>query len=315
MRKKIISLVIIIFIFTFIYLIFNSSNIINNTIIFSCNVFIKNIFPSLFPMFIISSMLISIGIPKFLSNIFNKLFYKLFKSNHYSSFIFFMSMITGAPSNAKYINDLNLNNNDSEKILLFTYFSNPLFIINTVGNIFLNNKLIGMYMLISHIISNIIIGIIFRNYNICVKINKEDISLKDNLKLLNNNINNSNIFSVLFYSIKSAIDILLSIFGIITFFLIFINILGLNKLNIFSIFISGILEMTTGLKLLSLSNLNYNFKIYLSMFFISFGGLSIHAQIFNILNKKKVKYLPFLMARLLHGLISIVIIFLLRVLF
>ena len=88
-----------------------------------------------------------------------------------------------------------------------------------------------------------------------------------------------------------------------------INILKINNNNFFTILISGIIEMTIGLKYTSTSTLPYINKVYLSMFFISFGGLSIHAQIFNILNKKRIKYLPFLLSRIIHGIISIIILF------
>lgn len=117
---------------------------------------------------------------------------------------------------------------------------------------------------------------------------------------------NVNLFKVLITSIKTSIETLINIFGIITFFLIIINILFKTK-NIITIPLIGILEMTSGLKYLSLSNIDYNIKVLLSMFLISFGGFSVHFQIMSILHKKKVKYLPFLISRIIHGIISVLI--------
>lgn len=312
MKKKLKSLLTIMFILLFTTLIIINPEKINNTILLSCNIFIKNIIPSLFPMYIIANMLIDIKIPKFLSNIFNNTFYKLFKVSGEASFIFFISILTGAPSNAKYINDLletkNISINTAQKILLFSSFINPLFIINTTGTIFLNNTKIGIYLFLSHILSNILTGITLRNYKKDIKINQYT-SLKDNLKDLNHNINNNNLFKTILTSIKNSIDPLLTIFSTLTFFLILINILNLNNNNIISILLSGILEMTTGLKMLSTSLINYNLKIYISMFFISFGGLSIHAQIFNMLNKKKINYLPFFISKIINSIYSIIIIY------
>lgn len=311
MKKILYSFTLIVIIFIITYLVFNNSIIIKGTVITSSKLFINNIFPSLFPMLIISSMLIDIKLPQFLSTIFSKTFNKLFSSPGEASFIFIMSLLSGSFSNAKYINDLienkTLSINDGKKILLYTYFSNPLFIINTVGILFLNNKKIGIYILLSHILGNIFIGILLKRFNKKPIIKNNN--LITNLKDLNNNINNINIFNSLFDSIKSAINSLLSVYGIITFFLIIINILKINNNNFFTILISGIIEMTIGLKYTSTSTLPYINKVYLSMFFISFGGLSIHAQIFNILNKKRIKYLPFLLSRIIHGIISIIILF------
>ena len=67
--------------------------------------------------------------------------------------------------------------------------------------------------------------------------------------------------------------------------------------------------MTSGLKFISLSNSNMISKLLLSCFIISFGGLSVHTQIMNILEDKKIKYLPFFITRILHGIISVIILF------
>lgn len=307
MKKKLYSFTIIITLLITIINIFLNSNTLNQTITFSSNLFLKNIMPSLFPMFIISSILVEIDIPKVLGNIFKKPMNILFKTKGEGAFIFFMSMITGFPSSAKYINDLlnkkQINTKDAQKILMFSFFSNPLFIVNTVGIMFLKSQKIGIMLLISHILGNIIIGIIFKNYNQTKNIQNTKIN---NLKYLNTKINNTNLFKVLITSIKTSIETLINIFGIITFFLIIINILFKTK-NIITIPLIGILEMTSGLKYLSLSNIDYNIKVLLSMFLISFGGFSVHFQIMSILHKKKVKYLPFLISRIIHGIISVLI--------
>ena len=220
-----------------------------------------------------------------------------------------MSMITGFPSSAKYINDLLdrkvIDVKDAEKILMFTFFSNPLFIINTVGNSFYNSFKIGLIILLSHSLGNIIVGLIFRNYH--KQVYKDSSNKIEALRLLNNNINNSNIFKLFFKGISSSLEILISIFGIVTFFLILVNLLFNRPSSLFQVFITGILEMTTGLKYLSLTALPIKTKIAISSFFISFGGLAVHSQIMNILNEKKVKYLPFLTARIIHGLIAFMI--------
>ena len=307
MKKKLYSFTIIITLLIAIINIFLNSNTLNQTITFSSNLFLKNIMPSLFPMFIISSILVEIDIPKVLGNIFKKPMNILFKTKGEGAFIFFMSMITGFPSTAKYINDLlnkkQIDTKDAQKILMFSFFSNPLFIVNTVGIMFLKNQKIGIMLLISHILGNIIIGIIFKNYNQTKSIPNTKIN---NLKYLNTKINNTNLFTTLITSIKTSIETLINIFGIITFFLIIINILFKTK-NIITIPLIGILEMTSGLKYLSISNIDYNIKVLLSMFLISFGGFSVHFQIMSILHKKKVKYLPFLISRIIHGIISVLI--------
>ena len=299
MKKKINSLTIIILLALIIIYVFTNSKNITTAIFESYELFLKNIFPSLFPMFIISYILVEIKIPEVLGNIFKKPFYKLFKTKKEASFVFFMSMLTGFPSSAKYIESL-MNKNlidekDANKILQFTFFSNPLFIINTVGIMFLNNIKLGYIILISHITGNIITGLIFRNYNKKEELKEENI--RQSIRELIIKINTTKFFNVLLNAIKDALSTMILIFGILVTFQIIITMMPKSTI------IKGLIEMTIGLKYTSLLT-NTNLKLILSTFFLSFGGLCIHTQIMNILNKKRVKYLPFLLARIIHGITS-----------
>ena len=299
MKKKINSLTIIILLALIIIYVFTNSKNITTAIFESYELFLKNIFPSLFPMFIISYILVEIKIPEVLGNIFKKPFYKLFKTKKEASFVFFMSMLTGFPSSAKYIESL-MNKNlidekDANKILQFTFFSNPLFIINTVGIMFLNNIKLGYIILISHITGNIITGLIFRNYNKKEELKEENI--RQSIRELIIKINTTKFFNVLLNAIKDALSTMILIFGILVTFQIIITMMPKSTI------IKGLIEMTIGLKYTSLLT-NTNLKLILSTFVLSFGGLCIHTQIMNILNKKRVKYLPFLLARIIHGITS-----------
>ena len=299
MKKKINSLTIIILLALIIIYVFTNSKNITTAIFESYELFLKNIFPSLFPMFIISYILVEIKIPEVLGNIFKKPFYKLFKTKKEASFVFFMSMLTGFPSSAKYIESLMnknlLDEKDANKILQFTFFSNPLFIINTVGIMFLNNIKLGYIILISHINGNIITGLIFRNYNKKEELKEENI--RQSIRELIIKINTTKFFNVLLNAIKDALSTMILIFGILVTFQIIITMMPKSTI------IKGLIEMTIGLKYTSLIT-NTNLKLILSTFFLSFGGLCIHTQIMNILNKKRVKYLPFLLARIIHGITS-----------
>ena len=87
MKKKIFCFLIVSFLLVITFNIFSYSKEINEVINFSINLFIKNVFPSLFPMFVISNLLLAIKTPKFLGNIFIDIFYKLFKVKGEGSFV------------------------------------------------------------------------------------------------------------------------------------------------------------------------------------------------------------------------------------
>lgn len=314
MRKKLFSLTLVILLLIILFNLFYNSLEINNIISYSISLFIKNVFPSLFPMFVISSLLVAIGTPKFLGNVFNKLMFKVFKVKGEGSFVFFMSMISGFPSSAKFIKELLdkklITEIDANKILTFTFFSNPLFIINTIGIMFLNSKELGFIILLSHILGNFITGLLFRNLYIDnLKYNK--INIKQSLKTFHNDINNTDIFKELLNGISNSLKTLINIFGIITCFLIIVLIIETNiKISpISNSILTGLLELTSGVKSVSTLDISLKLKIYLSTFFISFGGFSVHAQIFNVLENYKIKYFPFFLSRIIHGCISVLLVY------
>lgn len=284
MIKKII-IVITLFILP---LIFKNYNIVNNSIIKSCNLFLNNIFPSLFPMFVISSILMNLDFAEYLNIFFKNINQKLFKISSNESYILFISIISGCPSNAKIAKEMynkNLINKISiQKILLFSHFSNPLFIIGMV-------KHKTMLVLISHYISNFIIGIITRNMYITNKI----------IKNKKNNYNKSFI-NILFESISNSINTLLFILGTIVTFYIITSLINIPFLNI-------VLELSQGINYLSLIDINLKLKTILIGSLLSFGGICIHFQVYGILSDLKIKYIPYFLSRVFQSTITALIIF------
>lgn len=285
MKNKLTKLTIIFFFI----LIFIKKDIMYYTIYNTVILWFKNIVPNLLPMFIITSLIIESNLIINICNIFGKLFNKIFKCSNYGIFIYFLSLFTGSPSNAKYINDL-VNNNLisntlSDKLLLFTSNYNTLLIYSLLS-LYLN-KSISIKIIIIIIISNIIVGLIFRNINY--------IDLKTNY--IKRKINISKI-------IKDTIDTLLMILGTLIFFNIIINLLPIKNILLKNI-LNGFLEITTGLKGLEYLDISTNIKILLSTMYLSFGGLSIHTQIKSIL--PDTNYTLFLKSRLYAVIISIIL--------
>ena len=289
--------ILLIFLFLIIFIILLNSNEIVNNVLLAFNICFNNLFPSLIPFILLSNIIIKYNFYNEIGSIFKYVTTKIFKVNKNCGFAIFMSMISGTPSNSKYLKDLYdnklINENDIKKCLMFCHFTNPIFIINTIGITFLNSKKMGLIILISHFLSSFIIGLLFKNK-----------------KIINNNESytkktNKNFITILNESIINTASTLLLILGIITFCLIITGIID----NVFYIdnnykFIYGLIEITQGLKYLSLSNLNIVLKVIISSFLVSFGGICIHIQVFSILDNKKIRYFPYLFSRILHGLLS-----------
>ncbi len=296
--------------------ILTASQSIIETVSFSLYIFKNNIFPSLFPFFVLSSLMIKYGFVEFLGNLFKPFMNKLFKIKSSCAFIFVMSIISGNPANAKYTKELLINGAINEyeatKILCFTCFSSPLFILGTVSLMFLNNKEVGLLILLCHYLSNIIIGILIRNYHPSKKENNK-VSLKIAIDSMHKKrINNSESFgNIVTNALMNSINTLLLILGIMTICLVITTIID-NNINLNSVFqsiLNGYIEMTQGIKYISMENIPLKLKCILTVMILSFGGLSVHMQIVSIISDTKIKYFPFLVCRILHSLIAGILMF------
>lgn len=309
-------------IFIMITLIFIGSQILSEStsilasVSFSFNIWKNNIFPSLFPFFVLSELLINYGFIELLGELFKPVMNTLFKAKGVSAFVFVMSIISGIPANAKYVKELYnnglINEEEGSKILMFTHFSNPLFILGTISTVFLNNKDVGLLILLCHYVSNIVIGVIFRKYGATdEKVSK--ISFKKAIMSMHNKrVNNQKGFgSILTDALVNTINTLLLILGVVTFFLVITTIVdhNINLNSYYQSILNGFFEMTQGLKYIGNENVPLKIKAIISTMIISFGGLSSHMQVMSILSDTKIKYLPFLTARVLHAFISAILIY------
>ncbi len=318
MKKIIISIgIMALLIFVGIQILGESSMILKS-VKFSFNIWQNNIFPSLFPFFMLSELLSYYGFIELTSELCKGFMQKFFKMRGECAFILILSLISGFPSNAKYTKELYekglITEEEGSKILTFTHFSNPLFILGTISILFLNNKEVGLLILICHYLGNFIIGLFFRNYH-KNEYPKQSVSIKKAILAMHNKrIHNKIGFGeMLTKALMNTINTLFLILGIVTVFLVITTILdhNLNLTHYSQSILNGFIEMTQGLKYISILEIPLKLKAILSVMIISFGGLSVHMQIFSILSDTKIKYLPFLTARVMHAFISSFLVFIL----
>ena len=289
MNKKSI-IIIYIFIILELLILFNS-NIIIKSVNSSSLMFIKKIFPSLFPTMVIGNILIKSNVYLITPKKIKAFLFKKFNFSNSTMELFIISLITGSPSSAMYINNyLNsglINKKEAEALLCSTHFINPLFIVAGVGVGVFNNVKIGFVLFIMLFISTLIK--IYLNKN----------NFKNSKKKIIN-IKNTNLITNITSSIKESINALLLIFGIVVIFNILVSlvshILDLSELS--SCVINGLLEMTGGIIKLSNLNVNIYIKIFLAYYFLNFGGLCIQMQSMSMIDNKKIRYLKYLIFRL-----------------
>ena len=301
MKKRYINIVIILVCIFFLIEFFINRRLVFDTVSFSLNIWVSSIIPSLFPFFVISDILNSYNAINYIPNFIKRIFKRLFNISNNALFIFFISMLSGFPSNARNIKNLYIDNKiskeEAEHLLLFTHFSNPIFILGTLVIIFFDNKDLGILILISHYLPNFIIAIFFRKLNLP----------KDNYNINNNNVNSfGKVFSK---AIKNSTDSILMIAGTLSVFLIvstiIINFFNFNSIN--SLLIKSILEITSGLKEISTISFSNSTLIIMSSCILSFGGLSVHMQVMNELNETDINYKNFFIGRIFQTFLSLIV--------
>ena len=237
---------------------------------------LNNLLPSIIPFLLISNILIK---------------YNVLNNSVFS--ITLLCLISGSPSNSKYIKDYLdsklIDEENASKLLSYLQYFNPLYILNIIGLFTLNSKKLGLIILISNIISSFILY--------------KKVSINNKINLVN-----TSFINVIRNSIKDLINTLLYIIGIITTFFIITSYIDIVfNIDIKYKYLYGFIEITQGINYLKYSNLSTYFKVLISSIFISFGGLSMHAQIFGIINNKKIRYKPYLLSRIKHSVLSSII--------
>ena len=203
------------------------------SILNACTLFISKVFPSLFPMFILTDLLIYLEMPELLARLFGKFFKKIFHTSPYGVFMFFTSLFSGTPANAYVLKNLvmedKLSVDEANYVFSFSFFTNPVFYLTMLNFIFNDNKIILKLFFIPYL-ANLLVGFILRP------------KLVNDKKIIKNN-NNKSLIDILLESIKKSMNTMLMILGTITLFFV-INAI-INPLN--KPLISGILEVRKGL--------------------------------------------------------------------
>ncbi len=280
-------------------------------------VFIKNVFPSLFPFFIFSKILTGLNCVEDFARCFQSATRKLYNTSGISAYAFLIAIISGYPVGAKVVSELyasqQLSQDEVNRVVTYTSTSGPLFIIGTVGVGMLNSFKCGVIMLVCHIIASMLNGVLYRKYmlkqkNVCIKY-KSNFVVPDVNKVISDGVYNSVVsiaivgaYIVIFYMLISLLNNL-HLFTPICFLL---EKIGVN-FNISNACLNGVVEITRGC--LDVSNLScpLSLKTILCGAIISFGGFSVAFQGFNFLKSCGVKFSFFIKQKITHCLISVIL--------
>ncbi|MCT8139043.1 sporulation integral membrane protein YlbJ [Anaerobacillus sp. CMMVII] len=290
------------------------------------------VFPSLLPFFIVSEFLIGFGVVSFLGSLLEPLMRPLFRVPGVGGFVWAMGLASGYPAGAKLTARLRQENKltaiEAERLVSFTNSSNPLFIFGAIAVGFFHNPALGIVFALSHYLGNICVGLLMRFHGRTKeetnhKDNKNKLSLRAALHMLHQERlkDGRPIGKILGDAVQSSVSTLLMIGGFIILFSVLNRLLSLLDITTFlSLFVtiilaffqipnelslpllSGIFEITLGSQMASQTSAASLFQqVVITSFILAFSGFSVQAQVASILAETDIRFKPFFIARIFHG--------------
>lgn len=290
------------------------------------------VFPSLFPFFVISEIMIGIGIVNFVGIILEPFMRPLFRVTGAGGFVVAMGMASGFPAGAKFTARLRQEKQitaiEAERLSAFTNSASPLFMSGAIAVGFFHNAALSLLIMVCHYLGNLFVGITMRFYgkteeNSKTKRQHHTASLKLAFEQMHQKRLNDNqtLGRLLGDSVNSAIQTLLMVGGFIILFSVLNNVLSIINVtdaigtmigiffSIFTIpaelspaFFSGLLEITNGAQQVSeTADVSLFYQVLLVSFILGFNGFSIQAQAATFLAQADIRFWPFFIGRILHG--------------
>lgn len=284
--------------------------------------------PALLPFFIATEILSYTNIVSNIGKLFNRYMRPIFNVPGFGAYAFIMGIISGYPVGAKIVtkfrNDGLCTKAEAERLLAFTNNSGPLFIIGTVGISMFGNTEIGLLLFMTHFISCILVGFIFRFWKYH---DGEKINLFKETTASSHNVCFSNLGEILATSIMNSVHTIIMIGGFVILFSVIISIL--NNCHFFELItlllapffdtlripidfikpiFSGVIELTNGLSIVSnIATKHIGTNIVISAFLLGFGGFSVLLQVLSITSKSDISIKAYFYGKLLQGTIAAIL--------
>ena len=297
------------------------------------NIFLHSVFPALLPFFIASDIMTGLGVVDFFSVLLSPVMGPLFRCPGCSSFIWVMSITSGYPTGARitasFCRQKRITAEEAQRILSFCSTSGPLFMVGAVAIGMMGTAEGGTVILISHYSAAILLGLIFRYYRSRkYKLQSSRASLQRALAELNRAREEDGrpFGQIMGDAVRNSVNVLLMVGGFIILFSVVIDLLMrirvidwvssaaaiplkpfLKDHALIKAIIGGMLEVTTGGKLVSETGVSMQAKIAAASFLIGWSGLSIHAQTASILTGTGVQMGLYIAGKFFHGLLAALI--------
>lgn len=306
-KKKINKLIILIFVIAFILNLFINNTAIRFGICNGIKTCLNILIPALFPFMFITNFTVETNLVESIGKVLSTVFKRLYNLPQSAFAVIILALIGGYPAGAVGVKSLikqnKINKYQARQMAYFCVGSGPAYVINIVGIQIYNSFKLGLILLLAQVLSTILLGIIACKNLKPIYQEKTSLSIKNTKKISNSFVDSCQSAAIsmgnicAFVVLFSGVIFLINSSKVLEPLYNLFNLFNISKPFVFTC-ISSTLEITNG-------TINfYNLNLYEAAFFLGFGGFCVHFQVMSLLGNIDIKYIKFLLFRVLQGLIA-----------
>ena len=242
------------------------------------------IIPSLFPFFVLSSLVVELGLAGYLGRLLEGLMRPLFHVSGACASAFALGFIGGYPVGAKTAISLYENGmctkTEAERLLAFCNNSGPAFILGVVGAGVFGSGRVGLLLYLTHAAASILVGILFRFHG-----GRDAGREKRPVRATFETVRASSAFTG---AVVKALQSTLSICAFVVFFSVVLELLSAY----------GVLAALA--RVLAMFGVGEDWARRL----VAWAGISVHCQVLSFIGDSGLSVRTYLAGKLCHGIIA-----------
>lgn len=296
--------------------------------------FLNVVFPSLLPFFILSEVMLSLGVVHFIGVLFEPLMRPLFNVPGEGAFVLSMGLAAGYPMDAvitaRFRKQGLCTRTEGERMLAFSNTADPLFIFGAVAVGMFGISALGRTMALAHYIGAFLVGLIFRFYGLgdrsatpervrtgnilgraveaLIKAREED--GRPFGQMMGDAVNDSIRtlwmicgFIMLFSTVVKIVEVV-GLYAVVAAPLEWLFRMANIDLSLVRAAVIGLFEIDLGAVAAAKAPASLIQQVAIAGAIIAWSGLSVHGQVASVLTGTDIRMRPYIFARLVHAVLA-----------
>lgn len=277
------------------------------------------IIPSLFPFFVLSSLVVELGMAQYPGKVLERVMLPLFRVGGPCASALILGFVGGYPVGARTAINLyksgQCSRTEAERLLAFCNNSGPAFILGVVGTGVFASGNIGLLLYLAHMAASLCVGLLFRFY-------KWQEQPTSRTRAGRTQFQTARFSAAFTASISNSLQSVLSICAFVLFFSVIIRLLSLSGALALGAgildrllaplalspgraeqLLIGMLEISSGVASLTGTGALAG-RVSAAAFMLGWAGLSVHCQVLSFLGDSGLSVRTYLAGKAIHGVLS-----------